>query len=253
MRIISVVSGKGGVGKTTMTANLGVVLSRIFNKNTIAIDCNVTTPHLGMFLGIENSPITFNHVLKGEANVNEAMYNHSGGMWVIPSSLPLSDMEGVDISLIEESVKKVYDKYIGKVDIVLLDCAPGLGRDALAGIKASDEMLFVSTPTMPSLMDVVRCNSIVRDMGIRHIGVALNMIGRGSKEVSKDEVERITGLPVLAEIPEDSNILKSLSMSIPVTVSHPKSRSSRQIVKLAHSLLQQHTIHPSYSMDWRGR
>ena len=164
MRIISVVSGKGGVGKTTVASNLGVVLSRDFRKNVIIIDCNVTTPHLGLFLGMEHTPITLNHVLKEEADINEAMYNHSSGMWVVPASVPLRDMDGVDISLLNNSVKKIYNKYIGKIYFILLDCAPCLGRDAIAGIRAGDEILFVTNPNMPALMDVVRCNNLVRGM-----------------------------------------------------------------------------------------
>jgi septum site-determining protein MinD len=253
MRIISVVSGKGGVGKTTITSNLGVVLSSVFGKNVIAIDCNLTTPHLGLFLGLDYTPTTINHVLKGEAEPTEAIYNHPSGMKVMPSSVPLKEMEGVDSSLLGEVVKKIYNRYLGRTDIVLLDCAPGLGREALAGIRASDEILFVTIPYMPALMDIIRCNHLVRETGVRHLGVALNIVGRGKHEMSREEVEGAVGLPVLAEIPSDKNILKSLSKSIPVATSHPKSKASREIRKLASAILRHSMINPSFSFNWKER
>lgn len=253
MRTISVISGKGGVGKTTITTNLGAVLSNHFNKKVAVIDCNITTPHLGMMLGIDHSPVTLNHVLKGEANINEALYNHSSGMWIIPSSMPLKELSGVDISLLSDSLKKMYNKYVGKIDIVLLDCSPGLGREAMSGIRASDEMLFVTMPNMPALMDIIRCNNIVREMGIHHTGIALNMTGQSKHELKLKEVERITGIPVLSSIPSDKNMMNSLSKRMLITTTHPKSKSSKALISLASSLLKHSNSRPTLNVNWGVR
>ncbi|MBS3051549.1 MAG: P-loop NTPase, partial [Candidatus Aenigmarchaeota archaeon] len=70
-RIIAVVSGKGGVGKTTMVANIGTALSKL-GKNVIILDANLTTPSLGMHLGVPLYPVTLHDVLKGRANIKDA-------------------------------------------------------------------------------------------------------------------------------------------------------------------------------------
>jgi MinD-like ATPase involved in chromosome partitioning or flagellar assembly len=85
-RIIGVLSGKGGVGKTTLVANLGASLASVFNKDVIVVDCNVTTSHLGLYLGMYYYPISLNKVLNGQVNIDNAIYDYSIiGMRIIPA------------------------------------------------------------------------------------------------------------------------------------------------------------------------
>ena len=72
-RIISIASGKGGVGKTTISINLATSLAMNFNKNVIVMDCNITTSHLSLYLGSYYHPVTLNQVLKGEAKMMDAV------------------------------------------------------------------------------------------------------------------------------------------------------------------------------------
>jgi len=72
-RLICVSSGKGGVGKTTVTSNIGAALTQ-FGSDTIVLDANLTNPNLGFHLGIPLYPKTLHDVLKGEAHITEAMY-----------------------------------------------------------------------------------------------------------------------------------------------------------------------------------
>src|SRR3989344_4670562 len=94
-RIIGVVSGKGGVGKTTMVANLGTALAKM-GKNVIILDANLTTPSLGLHLGVPLYPVTLHDVLKGRANIKDAIYMHESGVKIIPAGISLRDMRGVD-------------------------------------------------------------------------------------------------------------------------------------------------------------
>jgi septum site-determining protein MinD len=73
-RIIGIVSGKGGVGKTTIVANLGAALASFYKKRVIIVDCNVTTSHLGLYLGMYYHPVSLNQVLRGEASMDDAIY-----------------------------------------------------------------------------------------------------------------------------------------------------------------------------------
>ena len=85
-RIIAVAGCKGGVGKTTMSANLGAALAAL-DRDTIIIDANLTTPNLGLHLGIPLYPVTLHDVLKGKNNIKDAIYEHESGAKIIPAGI----------------------------------------------------------------------------------------------------------------------------------------------------------------------
>jgi septum site-determining protein MinD len=233
-RIIGIVSGKGGVGKTTLAVNLGAVLASEYKKDVILVDCNVTTSHLGMFLGMYYYPISLNQVLSGDVAIDRAMYDYSiAGLRIIPASLSLDDLKGVEVSELNKSIKGLF----GKADIVLLDAAPGFGREALATIRASDEILFVMTPFVPPMMDVIKCYQLAGQYGARPLGVVMNMVGEGRHELTNYEVEQLVELPIISRIPRDREVLRSLSAKLPVVELNPKARAGREISRLAAYLV----------------
>lgn len=233
-RIIGIVSGKGGVGKTTVVANLGFILASRYKKDVVIVDANITTSHLGMYLGMYYCPVTLNQVLKGKVKIEEAMYDyHINGLRVIPASLSYNDLKGTDIA----KLKHVLHDLFGKTDIILLDSAPGLGREAMATIKASDEVIFINTPYVPSTMDIIKCHQVASEMGARAIGVVLNMVGREKYELTPQEVEQLVELPVLGSIPVDKNVLRSLALKVPLVMFNPNSPASREFDRLGGKLL----------------
>lgn len=229
-RIIGVVSGKGGVGKTTVALNLAAVLAKKYKKDVILVDGNITTSHLGLYLGMYYYPISLNHVLTGDVVVDKAMYDYSiPGIRIIPASLSLDDLKGIDVSDMKKHMKSLF----GKADFVILDGAPGFGREAMATIRASDEILFVTTPFVPPLMDVIKCYQIAEELGIRSLGVVMNMTGEGRHELGRHEIEQLIELPVISSIPRDREVPRSLSAKLPVIDLSPRAKSSREIERLA--------------------
>lgn len=232
-RIISVISGKGGVGKTTLVVNLGAALASKFKKDVIIVDCNVTASHLGLYLGMYYYPVSLNQVLLGETRIDKAIYNYSiPGMRVIPASLSLNDLKGMDIAELKKHIKELF----GEADFILLDGAPGFGREVMAAIQASDEVLFVTTPFIPTLIDTMKCFNVASDVGTKPIGLVLNMSGEGRHELLPNEIEQMVELPVISQIPRDRNVLKSLAAKLPVIDYSPGSRASKEIIRLAARL-----------------
>jgi cell division ATPase MinD len=228
-RVIGIVSGKGGVGKTTLTVNLGAALSHTFKKNVTIVDCNLTTSHLGIHLGMYYTPATINKVLREEIDIVEAIYPHFSGMKVVPASMSMNDLKGVDVFRIKDVVANIAERN----DVVLLDASPGFGREATGAIQASNEILYITTPHIPAVMDIVRCQEVLHEFNVKPIGVVLNMIGKNKYELKKDEVEQFTGVRVISSIPYDKKVSKSLHQKIPVTLLHPQAPSSREITRLA--------------------
>jgi len=232
-RIISILSGKGGVGKTTVVVNLGAALASVFKENVAIIDCNISTSHLSLYMGMYQCPVTLNHVLRGEADIKEATYLHSSGVKVIPASLSLKDLNGADISLLGSVLRNL----VQHVDIILLDAAPGFTRETWAVMQASDEVLFVTLPQVPATVDIIRCREMLQEVGAkRELGLVLNMVTKKNYELSTKDVEHMTDLPVIASIPQDTNILRSLGMKAPVVTYKRNAPASIEFIKLAASV-----------------
>jgi cell division ATPase MinD len=232
-RVIGIVSGKGGVGKTTIVVNLGAALASFYKKRVIIVDCNVTTSHLGLYLGMYYHPISLNQVLRGEVAMEDAIYDYSiPGLKIIPASLSLDDLKGVDVGELKYKIKDLF----GKADIVLLDSAPGLGKEGMATLRASDEILFITTPFVPHVIDVIKCYQIAKEVGAKPLGLVLNMSGEGRHELSPHDIEKLVELPIIAAIPRDKHILRSLASKIPVIDLNPNSPASREIKKLAAAI-----------------
>jgi septum site-determining protein MinD len=229
MRVIGIISGKGGVGKTTLTANLGLALVKL-GKNVAAVDCNVTTSHLGFNFGYQYYPATLNDVLRKESEIKDAI-NFYNGLKVIPASLELEDLVGVDISELNSHIQNLPD-----TEIVLLDSAPGFGKEATSVLQSCNEVVFVTVPYYAAVADVIRGSAIASQMGIKPLGIVLNMVSKKPHELSAKDVETVTGLPVISKIPLDQNVQKGLAFGKPVILSNPRSPASREIMRLAANI-----------------
>ena len=231
-RIIGITSGKGGVGKTTLVSNLGVILSQNLGKKVTIVDCNVTNSHLGLYFGMYYFPVTINKVIKDNINIQEAMYKHYSGVYIVPASLSLADLKGVDIVKLKDSIEPLKEKN----DIIILDGSPGLGRESMAMLRACDEVLFVTTPLMSSLIDAVRYKEVLNELDKTSIGIIINMRQGEKYELKDSEIEKFTGMKVVASIPFDKNVYRSLSVGSPVFLSNSKSKASKEFLKMAYLL-----------------
>lgn len=230
-RIVGIISGKGGVGKTTLTTNLSYAIAQL-GQEVIAIDTNITTPHLGLALGFQLAPKGLQNVLREGIDIENVIYSHPFGFKIIPSTLNVNDLKDVDIGKLPEITLNL----IGKADFVFLDCAPGLGREAMSAILAGSEVLLVTNPELPSVTDALRTASIVKNSNKEIIGVVVNRVKGESYELKKEEIEEILELPVLAEIPEDKNVSKSISLKVPLLSVYPNSPAAIEIQRLAYLL-----------------
>jgi septum site-determining protein MinD len=241
-RTIAIVSGKGGVGKTTLTSNLAYALTDL-GEQVVAIDANLTAPNLGIHLGVPLSKNTLNDVLKGDIELERAMYPHPQGFKFIPSRISVSALKNVDPA----KIANVTFNLTGKADYVLLDCAAGLGREALCGIDAADEVLIVTNPELPSVIDALMAVRVAKEMNKKILGVVVNRRPKKKPEHSmpNSEIEETLGLPVIAEIPEEPGVYESIAERKPVIEHDPHAQASIEISRLAHSLTGREFSEPS--------
>jgi septum site-determining protein MinD len=236
VKIISIASGKGGVGKTVTVANIGTALVSHFNKNVVVVDCNLTNPHLGLYLGgLSSWPVTLNNVLRNQAMIEQVMYEHSTGLKIIPASFETQDLRRMNMYKLRRRLKTLFGDY--NADVVILDSAPGLSKESMLTMRAADEVIFVATPHTPSIIDISKSCQLLKEEDAKPVGIILNRIKRKSYELGEREITKFTSLPVLAKVPESDSVLKSTNFKTPVISMEPKDKASRAFLGAAAKLI----------------
>jgi len=221
-KVYAILSGKGGVGKTTTTINLGSALNDL-GQDVIIIDGNLTTPNIGIHLGAPIVPTTLNHVLNGQARIEDAIYEHDSGTKIIPASLSLKESEKLNYKKLIETAKKL--KKIS--NNVLIDSAAGLGEEAKSAMLAADEIIIVTNPEMPAVTDALKAIKLAEELGKPVIGVIITRYQGKSIEMSIANIKDMLEVPILGIIPEDDAIKESQVMKNAVIYTHPKSNASK--------------------------
>lgn len=231
MRRIVIASGKGGVGRTTITANLGIALARM-GKRTVIVDGSLMTPNLALLFKLERVVYTLNDVLAGEATLADVMYDGPGGVKIVPAAMTLEQIRKVRSERLPEVLRKLPED----ADFLLIDVPGGLRRETASALRAGRELLLVTTPEMPAVSDALKTRLVGEFLGIKPIGAVINRKRREEYELTRGEVKTILNLPVLAEIPEDVSVKKALKHGKPVVELSPNSSASKAIKVLAKQL-----------------
>lgn len=213
-----------------------------FGANVVAVDANLTTPNLGIHLGIPLYPKTMHDVLKGRVSITDAIYRHPSGLRVIPAGISLDDLRGVDPKELSTHLLDL----VGIVDYILLDASAGLGREALAAQESADETLLVTTPDMPSVTDSLKAAKIGEQLGTKTLGTVVNRITGRKHEMSYEQIMTMLDSQIVAEIPEDPAVPESIAARMPVVHYRPRSPAAREIKRLAAYLLGVEYQEPSW-------
>jgi septum site-determining protein MinD len=229
--IIGIVSGKGGTGKTTITANLATVLARE-GKRVLAVDGNITTPNLAIHFGYTLPPKnTLIEVLNSSIQVREAIYNLPSGVHLLPSSLSMY-ISYPDPEVLTEKISEIKDEY----DYILIDGAAGIGREVISAINASDKVLLVSNPSMTSIIAGIKVAKVVKACDKPLIGIVLNKVRNRKYELRSERVEELCENEVIASIPFDEHMEESVANGNPLVSYYERSSVCRIFEKLASRL-----------------
>lgn len=231
-RVIGILSGKGGVGKSTTVANIGASLSFDYGYNVVAIDASTTSSSLGLYLGNHRFPATLNDVLAGKAQVPDAIYAHPSGLKLIPAS---SELNGLKANA--DGIKNVVSFLKEYVDYILLDCPPTLGAETIAAIDSINEAIIVATPEWASLLEARKTIEFLKARKKKILGLVLCRADLEPEEV--DKIKQALGTPVIGVIPEDEAVARSIDKRVPVIHLHGKSRPARAYKKVLEQVTGQ--------------
>lgn len=225
-KTIGIIAIKGGVGKTSVAASLACDLVNHHGKKVLLVDGNYSAPNLGLHMDIVKPGKTIHDVLVGGARINSAVHS-SYGVDVIPGSYFYSKQ--INPLKLKDKLSKIKENY----DFVILDSSPNMNDEALSAIVSSDALFVVSTPDYPTMSCSLIAAKLAKQRGRPIAGIILNKIRDPDYELSVQEVEESTDIPVVAKIPDEDVHVRSLFSRIPVSIYDRSSKFAKEIHALS--------------------
>ncbi|MEK6855290.1 MAG: AAA family ATPase [Nanoarchaeota archaeon] len=226
---LGIISIKGGVGKTTISAALASSLANDYKKKTLLIDANYSAPNLGLHMDIIQPEKTLHQAIDGKARIESAIHNRYG-VDVIPGSYVYDKL--INPLRLKDKLQRIKNNY----DFIIIDSSPSLNEESLSTILASDYLFLVTTPDYPTLSCSLKIAHIAKQRGKNVKGIIINKIRDPLYELTLKEIERTSEIPVIARIKDDKNLSRSLFTRIPMTIYKKRSRFSREIDRLSATL-----------------
>ncbi|MBR4831346.1 MAG: septum site-determining protein MinD [Butyrivibrio sp.] len=206
--VIVVTSGKGGVGKTTSTANLGTGLAKL-GKTVVLIDTDIGLRNLDVVMGLENR-IVYNlvDVVEGNCKLKQALIRDKRyeTLFLLPAAQTKDKT-----SVTPEQMKNLTQQLAQEFDYVLLDCPAGIEQGFKNAIAGADRALVVTTPEVSAVRDADRIIGLLEANEIKKTQLIVNrlraeMIKKGDM-MSADDVIDILAVELIGQVPDDEHIV----------------------------------------------
>jgi len=231
--VYALASGKGGVGKTTITANLGIALAQR-GKKVLLVDADIAMANLSLLLGMHSSPITLHDVLLGESSLQDAIYDGPGGVSFVPSGLSFESYRRVDSSRLTGLIDSVKEEF----DYILLDAPAGIETNVMSALSASDNVILVTMPISPSIADVLKTKIVAERLGAKPIGIIVNFVRKEKGEILPEDIMKMLELPIYGLVPYDEEIRKAFMREkiMPTILFKPNAKAIASINEIAEKL-----------------
>ena len=211
--VIVITSGKGGVGKTTTSANVGTGLAML-GKRVVLIDTDIGLRNLDVVMGLENR-IIYNLVDVIEGNCRMIRDKRYPDLFLLPSA-QTRDKSSVSPGQMIKLVEDLREEF----DYILLDCPAGIEQGFRNAIAGADRALIVTTPEVSAIRDADRIIGLLEASGVGRMDLIINrirsdMVRRGDM-MSVDDVMDILSVPVIGTVPDDEDIVISTNQGEPL-------------------------------------
>ena len=236
-RTILICSGKGGVGKTTTTANLGIALARQ-GASVVVLDADFGLRNLDLLLGLENRIVyTAQEVLAESCRLEQALVKHKQepNLALLPAGNPRmlewltpKDMQSI-VSMLES-----------RFDYVLIDCPAGIEDGFKNAAAAAREAIVVTTPEVAAVRDADRVIGLLNTQGVKPVQLVLNRVRpkmmSNQEMLSVDDVTDILALPLLGLVFEDEQVIVSTNRAEPLTLGNASTPAAQAYNNIARRL-----------------
>jgi len=241
LRVLAVTSGKGGVGKTHISANLAVLAARA-GRRVLLIDADLGLANADIVLGI--CPTRhLGHLLDGSATAEEVLTEGPRGIRVLGASSGIQSLTQLSDEQ-KMSLISAFDPLDDRFDLVIVDCGAGIGDNVLFFAGAAQEALLVVSPEPTSLSDAYATVKVLsQDAGVSHFSVIANL---AADFQGRDVFRRLTQvtdrfldakLRYLGHVPRDEDLARAVRVQQPLVELYPRSPASRALSTLCETLL----------------
>jgi septum site-determining protein MinD len=236
-RIIVVTSGKGGVGKTTVTSNLGMAIARLGRKIAL-VDADFGLRNLDLLLGLENRVVyTAVDVLAGQCRLEQALVKDKRQEGVV--LLPAAQSRTKEV-VSPDQMKKLLSVLAEKYHYVLVDSPAGIEMGFRNAIAAAQEALIVTTPEIAAVRDADRVVGLLEAQGIKRIHLIINRLKpamvQAEQMMSVQDVQEILAIPLIGVIPDDERVIVSSNRGEPLVLAEHISLPGIAINNIARRL-----------------
>jgi flagellar biosynthesis protein FlhG len=251
-RTIAIASGKGGVGKSNLAANLAVALGER-GARVLLLDADLAQASLDLLLGL-HPRFDLQHVLAGEKNLEDVLVEGPKGVKLIPASSGVAELAELD-DYRREALLRGLGQLDQSADLILIDTASGVSRTVTSFCRAADDVLVVTTPEMPSFSDAYSLIKVLRGQGIAQAPrMLVNMAGTAEEAEETAHRIRLVARRFLSleieswgYVPFDPAVGRAVRLQEPVVASFPHAPAAIAYRALAERLWDPTPVDPNAS------
>jgi len=243
-KVVTVTSGKGGVGKSNFSLNFGMALQNR-GYSVLLFDADISFANIDVLMG---TPAKYNliHLLKGEKSIWEIIQIGPSGLQFIAGGSGFQDLVRLREQELEYFAEQI-GKLHGHVDFILFDTGAGLSKETTRFIAAAEETIVVTTPEPTSITDAYALIKMVNSMGYQvPFRLVVNRVvddreGAQTADNIRQVASKYIGIdiPVLGYIPDDASVSKAVRRQTPLSVAFPNSEAMRGIDRIASRFLME--------------
>lgn len=253
-RIIVTTSGKGGVGKTTVTANLGMALARL-GRSVALVDADFGLRNLDLLLGLENRVVyTAVEVANGECRLEQALVKDKREPKLV--LLPAAQNRNKE-AMSPEQMKQLVEELTKSYEYIIIDSPAGIEMGFKNAIAPAQEALIVTTPEIAAVRDADRVVGLLEAEGVKQIQLIVNRLRpvmvQANDMMSVQDVQELLAIGLIGVVPEDERVIVSTNRGEPLVLAEDPSMAGKAFDNIARRLegekiefLDLHPIHEGF-------
>lgn len=241
-RIITVASGKGGVGKTNLVVNMGIIMGQLGHK-VVILDTDLGMANTDILLNLK--PVyTLIDVIQGQKDLQEVLLQGPHNVEVLPGGSCLPDLVNLDSQQREKLISRL--SYLDQEgNILLVDCSAGLSRDVLSFVASSDDLVLVTTPEPTAITDAYGIIKVVNNYRLKpRVSIVINMVhhARDGEAVFR-RISNVCrnflsiNIDYLGSIEFDQYVQRAVLNCYPYALQFPRSRATMLTREITGRLL----------------
>lgn len=246
IKVYSVISGKGGVGKTNFSINLGISLQQM-GKKVLVIDADIGMTNANIMLGVD-TPLNLCDLLEEKSTLQDIISKGPEGLDLISGGSDLFLMENLEYDRQKDFINSL--KELDKYDIIIIDNGAGITKYSLTFSTFAHEIILITTPEPTALMDAYRVLKITSSYSLKEkVKVVINQVQNTKQaEVAFNKLlitsNQFLDIEIenLGYIFNDIRVNRAVMDQVPLVLSYPKSLASQNIVKISKNIVEDKTF-----------